>query len=94
MAVNLREQLKKGKTIKVKHPQYNFTIHAILKMEEGQTEPTVKFHKVNLPKKAQRGEKYLLKLVQIYAFDVMANNLLDDVLRSREYQKVLYGLKD
>ncbi len=93
MNVILREQLKRGKMIKVKHPEYAFTIHAELKMEDGQTEPAVKFHKVNLPAAANRGEKYLLKLVQIYAFDVMAQNLLDSVLASKEYQKVLATLR-
>lgn len=93
MNANLLEQLRRGKMIKVKHPEYAFTIHAELKIEDGQTEPTVKFRKVNLPTAAKRGEKYLLKLVQIYAFEVMAQNLLDSVLASREYQKVLTALK-
>lgn len=94
MNANLREQLRRGKMIKVKHPEYAFTIHAELKMEDGQSEPTVKFHRVNLPTAAKRGEKYLLKLVQIYAFEVMAQNLLDSVLTSQEYQKVLANLRN
>lgn len=93
MKTNLLEQLKKGKKIKVKHPQYAFTIHAEVKLEDGKAEPTVKFEKVNLPQKAPRGEKYLLKLVQIYCFDVMANNLLDDILNSQEYKKILYQIR-
>ena len=92
MNVNLREQLRKGKTIKVKHPEYAFTIHAQLKLEDGKTEPTIKLEKINLPQKAQKGEKLLLKLVHIYCFDVLCNNLLDDVVKSQEYQKVMGGL--
>lgn len=94
MRTNLLEELKLGKKIKVKHPEYDFTIHAQVKLEDGKTEPTIKLERINLPQKAKKGEKYLLKLVHIYCFDVMCNNLLDDVLKSREYQKVMGGLYD
>lgn len=94
MSVNLKDQLRKGKKIKVKHPEYAFTIHAELKLEDDKTEPTIKFQKVNLPQTAKRGEKYLLKLVHIYCFDVMCNNLMDTVLNSREYQKIIGGLRN
>jgi hypothetical protein len=94
MKVNLRDQLKAGKTIKVKHPVYAFTIHALVKMEDGKDMPTIKLSKINLPQKANKAEKYLLKLAQIYCFDVMCNNLLDDVLNSLEYKKVIYGLRN
>lgn len=93
MKTNLRDQLKKGKKIKIKHPIYDFTIHAEVKIEDGKTEPTIKLEKVNSPQKAKKGEKYLLKLVNIYCFDVMCNNLLDDVLNSLEYEKILYGIR-
>ncbi len=54
---SLLEELKIGKTIKVKHPDYAFTIHALLKAEDGKREPTIKIEKINLPTKASRGEK-------------------------------------
>jgi len=94
MKVNLRDQLRVGKTIKVKHPVYAFTIHALVKIEDGKAEPTIKLEKINLPQKANKSEKYLLKLAQIYCFDVMCNNLLGDVLNSLEYKKVLRSLND
>lgn len=93
MKTNLRDQLKAGKKIKVKHPEYAFTIHAELKMEDGKIEPVIKLEKINLPQKAKKGEKLLLKLVNIYCFDVLCNNLLNDVVESKEYKKVLCGLR-
>lgn len=90
MKTDLLEQLKVGKKIKVKHLEYGFTIHAELKMEG--KEPSVKLEKVNLPQKAKKGEKLLLKLVNIYCFDVLCNNLLNDVIESKEYKKILIGL--
>jgi hypothetical protein len=92
MNAGLLDQLRRGKKIKVKHSVFAFTIHAELKLEAGKTEPTIKLEKVNLPQKATKGEKYLLKLAQIYCFDVMCQNMLDDVLKSKEYKKVLANM--
>jgi len=94
MNANLREQLKTGKKIKVKHPEYAFTIHAELKMEDGKTEPSLKLEKINLPQKAKKGEKLLLKLVNIYCFDVLCNNLLNDIIESKEYKKIIFQLRN
>ena len=91
--MNLLEQLKNGKKIKVKHPDYAFTIHAFLKMEEGKDEPTIRLECINLPTKASKGEKLLLKLVHIYCFDILCNNLLNDVRESKEYRKIVDGLR-
>jgi hypothetical protein len=84
----LRE-LKIGKKIKIKHPEYQFTINAIIKFEENKREPLITIEKVSLPQKANRGEKLLLKLVQIYCYDVLATNLTKDVLESKEYEKLM-----
>lgn len=93
MKTNLLEQLKVGKKIKVKHPTYAFTIHAELKMEDGKSEPSIKFERINLPKKAHKREKLLLKLVDIYCFEVLCNNLLNDIVESKEYKKIILGLR-
>ena len=92
MNAGLLDQLKRGKKIKVKHSLYNFTIHAELKLEDGKAEPSVRFEKINLPQKATKGEKYLLRLAQIYCFDVMCQNMLDDILESKEYKKILASM--
>jgi hypothetical protein len=89
----LLEELKRGKNIKVKHPQYAFTIHAELKLEDNMPNLQVYLQKINLPQKASRGEKLLLKLVQIYCWEVLCNNLLNDVVGSVEYKKILNRLK-
>jgi len=94
MKISLRDQLKTGKKIKVKHPEYAFTIHAELKMEDGKTDPAIKLEKINLPQKAKKGEKLLLKLVNIYCFDVLCNNLLNDVVESKEYKKIVHELRN
>lgn len=94
MRISLLDQLKVGKKIKVKHPAYAFTIHAELKMEDGKNEPSIKLEKINLPQKAKKGEKLLLKLVNIYCFDVLCNNLLNDVVESLEYKKIMLGLRN
>lgn len=94
MKANIVEQLRKGKAIKFKHPEYQFTINAELKLEEGKKEPTVKLGKIGLPIKASKGEKLLLKLVTIYCYDVLSNNLLNDVLESNEYKKIVDRLKE
>jgi hypothetical protein len=90
MKTSLVEQLKQGKSIKVKHPQYDFTIHAELKLEDGK--PQVYLNKIGLPRKSNKRDKLLLKLVEIYCYDVLCNNLLGDVLNSREYLKVIEQL--
>jgi hypothetical protein len=92
MKATTLEQLKLGKKIKVKHPEYGFTIHAELKLEVGIKEPQIYLEKINLPMKATKGEKLLLKLVNIYCFEVLCNNLLHDIVGSKEYKKAL-GLK-
>ena len=89
MKATILEQLKLGKKIKVKHLEYGFTIHAELKLEEGKKEPSIKLEKINLPMKARKGEKLLLKLVNIYCFEVLCNNLLNDIVGSKEYKKAL-----
>lgn len=89
----MRDQLMLGKKIRVKHPDYKFTIHAKLKLEDGLKEPQVYLEKINLPTKATKGEKLLLKLVNIYCFEVLCNNLLNDIIESKEYKKVIAQLK-
>lgn len=91
MKVDLLEQLREGKKIKVKHPEYAFTIHAELKLVGA--EPVLKLEKINLPQKANKGEKLLLKLVNIYCFDVLCNNLLNDVMESVEYKKIMNSIR-
>lgn len=92
MKTTIREQLKTGKKIKVKHPDYKFTIHAELRLENGLKEPQVYLEKISLPVKATKGEKLLFKLVNIYCFEVLCNNLLNDIVESKEYKKVVAGL--
>jgi hypothetical protein len=58
-------------------------------MEEGKDEPTIRLERINLPTKASKGEKLLLKLVYIYCFDILCNNLLNDVRESKEYKKII-----
>jgi hypothetical protein len=93
MRAALMEELKTGKKIKVKHPEYAFTIHCELKMEDRDEKPTVYLQKINLPQKATKGEKLLLKLVNIYCYDVLCNNLLNDIMESKEYKKILAQIK-
>ena len=90
----LLQDLRTGKKLKVKHPEYQFTINAMLKLEDGKIEPTISSIKISLPQKANRGEKLLLKLVEIYCYDVLCTNLLDDVLTSKEYQKLMIKLRN
>lgn len=88
----LLQDLRNGKKLKIKHPEYQFTINALLKMEDGKTEPSISGLSVSLPQKANRGEKLLLKLVQIYCYDVLCNNLHSEVVKSTEYQKLMAKL--
>jgi hypothetical protein len=81
--MKLLEQLKKGKKLKVKHPEYQFTINANLKLQNYAL--LVEGLKISLPQKANKGEKLLLKLVQIYCYDVLQNNLTSDVYASKEF---------
>ncbi len=90
--MNLIEELKKGKQITIKHPDFQFSIHAELKMENG--EPIITMGKIGLPKKASKGEKLLLKLVEVYCYDVLRNNLARDVMESKEYKKIIKRLND
>jgi hypothetical protein len=85
MENKLLKELKIGKKIKVKHREYEFTINATIKLQDN--EPLVTIEKISLPQKANRGEKLLLKLVQIYCYDVLTGNLIKDVLESEEYNK-------
>jgi hypothetical protein len=94
MKANLLEELKTGKRIRVKHPEYAFTIHAELKLENENQDPAVKVVAINLPTKAGKGEKLLLKLAHIYCFDVLCENLLNDVVNSREYLKLIGRIRN
>lgn len=94
MKTKIIEELRKGKKITVKHPEFQFSIHAELKLEEGQAEPTITLGKIGLPKKASKGEKLLLKLVEVYCYDVLRNNLFRDVTESDEYKKILRRLNE
>jgi hypothetical protein len=86
----LLEQLKAGKKIvTVKHPEYNFIMKAKMKLEEGQNAPAIASIKISLPKKAGKGEKLLLKLVEMYCYDVLRGNLVDSIQNSPEYSKFL-----
>jgi hypothetical protein len=86
----LLEQLKAGKKIvTVKHPEYNFIMKAKMKLDDGQTAPAISSIKISLPRKAGKGEKLLLKLVEMYCYDVLRGNLINDIQNSVEYHKFL-----
>jgi len=90
--LNLLEQLRTGKKIlKIKHPEYQFTINANLKLNNDLI--TVEGIKVSLPQKATKGEKLLLKLVQIYCYDVLQQNLIKEVYESKEFGKLQNRIK-
>lgn len=93
MQQKLLQQLKEGKKLRIKHPEYQFTMNVNLVMEDNDVEPSVYDIKISLPQKANKGEKLLLKYVQIYCYDILCNNLLKDVKESKEYQKLLEKLK-
>lgn len=93
MRTSIVDQLRHGKKITVKHPEFNFSIHAELKLEVGNADPTIVIDKIGLPKKASKGEKLLLKLVEVYCYDVLRNNLYLDVINSGEYKKLIGRLK-
>lgn len=49
--------------------------------------------KISLPQKASKGEKLLLKLVQIYCYDVLQNNLTREIYESKEFARLQDRIK-
>lgn len=72
--------------IKTKHPDLNLIIKVDV---DGNTPPDVSKIKFGLPVKASKLEKFLLKMVEIYSFDVLRNNMYDTLINSPEYKKHL-----
>lgn len=89
--MNLLEQLRKGKKLKIKHPEYQFTIHADIKLDHRYL--VAQNIKITLPQKASKGEKLLLKLVQIYCYDVLQDNFIRNVYESKEFHRLTDRLK-
>lgn len=90
--MKLLEQLKNGKKLKIKHPDYQFTINAEVKLQKD--ELVIEGIKISLKQKANKGEKLLLKLVQIYCYDVLKNNLTIEVYKSEEFIKLQQRIRD
>ena len=90
--MKLLEQLRTGKKIlKLYHLEYKFTIKANLKLQGEFI--IVDGVKISLPQKATKGEKLLVKLVQIYCYDVLQNNLIKDVYESKEFKRLQNRMK-
>lgn len=91
--MNLLEQLKAGKkTLKLYHTDYKFTIKANMKLNNDNL-LVVDSVKISLPQKASKGEKLLLKLVQIYCYDVLQNNLTREIYESKEFARLQDRIK-
>jgi hypothetical protein len=73
-------------TIRTKHPVLQLIIKA--EVEPGQS-PDMSKITFGLPTKASKLEKFLLKLVEIYSYDVLRNNMYDTLINSPEYKKHL-----
>lgn len=90
--MNLLEQLNTGKKVlKLYHTDYKFTIKANMKLDNDLL--IVDSVKISLPQKASKGEKLLLKLVQIYCYDVLQQNLIKEVYESKEFGKLQNRIK-
>ena len=90
--MNLLEQLKTGKKVlKLYHIDYKFTIKAKMKLDNDLL--IVDSVKISLPQKASKGEKLLLKLVQIYCYDVLQTNLSREVYESKEFERLQNRIK-
>lgn len=73
------------KLIRIKHPDLNLIIKVELEHRmDGVVINSIKF---GLPQKASKLEKYLLKYVEIYAYDVIRKNLWGVICNSKEYKK-------
>lgn len=75
--------------IRTKHPELGLIIKAEV---EGDTPPDLSKITFGLPTKASKLEKFLLKMVEIYSFDVLRNNMYDTLINSPEYKKYLTNL--
>jgi hypothetical protein len=90
--VKLLEQLKTGKKVlKLFHIDYKFTIKANIKLDNESL--IVDSVKISLPQRASKGEKLLLKLVQIYCYDVLQNNLIREIYKSQEFERLQNRIK-
>lgn len=61
----------------------------IIKFEVDEASNTPKNIKLSLPTKASKLEKYLLRLANIYAYDIIRNQLYDYAAKSVELEKYL-----
>lgn len=86
----LLESLRVGRKLRVKHPILNLYINTNVKLDNSNL--VLDPFKITLPQKATKLEKLLFKLVQIYCNDVLTNNLTNDILNSKEYQKIQEGI--
>jgi hypothetical protein len=77
------------KVIKIKHPEYLFTISASVEWNEETQDASIVSIKFGLPLRATKLEKLLFKFVQIYGIDVMTQNFFNFVLESTEYKKFI-----
>lgn len=77
------------KTFKYRHPDLQILITGTINGDKDNFNIT----KISLPQKASKLEKYFLKLVQIYSYDVFMNNLQQEVVSSKEYKAEVNKLK-
>jgi hypothetical protein len=82
--------LRAGRKLRVKHSDLNLYINAMVKLDNANL--VLDSLKISLPQKASKLEKLLLKLVQIYCNDVLINNMYNEVLTSKEYQKLKHSV--
>jgi hypothetical protein len=73
-------------TVRTKHPDLQIIIKAEV---DGTNPPDIAKITFGLPVKASKLEKFLLKYVEIYCYDVLRNNLYDTFINSPEYVKYL-----
>jgi hypothetical protein len=76
-------------TVRTKHPELGLIIKAEV---DGNTPLDPSKITFGLPVKASKLEKFLLKMVEIYSFDVLRNNMYDTLIASPEYKKYLGNL--
>lgn len=76
-------------TVRTKHLELGLIIKAEV---DGDQPPDLSKITFGLPVKASKLEKFLLKLVEIYSFDVLRMNMYDTLVASPEYKKYLEKL--
>lgn len=75
------------KLLRLKHSELQLIIKA--QIDCSGKEPLIKEIKFGLPTKASKLEKYLLKLTNIYAYDVIRYHMAQFVEDSLEFKRLL-----